>query len=120
MVSADERIKALEARIEELEKQGDFRWEQTKKNLLVLDQNWEREAKLGKRANEIMWEEIQRLDKLTRQITKDLATIQRQHLRYDEAYYHAFPDRLDQDVKVAEQFGKVILKPDGDDDSKKL
>jgi hypothetical protein len=118
MTELDERLKALEAKIESLTKKGDFYWEQTKQNFLGVDENMTKAAQLDKRATEIMWGSIQNLENWGKRIAEELELMRRKNMRYEEAYYHVFPDRREQDAKIADQLNNVISKPTQIGDSK--
>lgn len=119
MTEALELIARLEARIAEIEQKADFRWESIKKNMMVMDENLTKDSALGKRADEIAWAAIQRLEKWGKTIAEELEAFRRKAMRYDEAYYRVFPERLEQDVRVGEQFSDIVSKPAPGADSEK-
>jgi hypothetical protein len=45
--------------------------------------------------------------------------LQLDRMKFDEAYYHIFPDRLEQDVRLFDQLEALNSKPVPDVDSKK-
>lgn len=130
-----QKIAMIESALAKLDEKGNFRWEQMKNNLLILDENLTNDSKHGKRADEIMWASIERfqqsfealfqktLPRIEKRIDDIVAAIEdlrRRSMRYDIAYYQLFPDRLEQDAKLLDQLDSLVAKSPPDSDSPKM
>lgn len=133
MDERDKKIAELEAKVAHLEAMANFRWEQTKKNLKILDRNMMKDAKHGKRADEIAWKSILQIEKsiepllqkllpgLERRvndIVEAVEDLRRRSMRYDQVYYKLFPERLIPDAKLLDQLKTLKRKtrPSGSTD----
>lgn len=112
------RFDALEEKITKLDDKVNFYWEQTKGNFKIADEYMTKEANLSKRFGQLQLERFERIEKWIGSIGEGLEIIKRLSMRYDEAYYRVFPERLDQDARVTAQLRGVLLKPAPDDESK--
>jgi hypothetical protein len=126
-------IAKLEARIEELELNGEFRWKQVKDNFTLAHERIETQRELSLKIETLLdkrigWLEASRdkTDKFSKylaaEIAKscdDLVYIDTQIERLDQVYYHVFPDRLVQDALVRRQISKLDSKTVPDDKSQK-
>ncbi|WP_036263135.1 hypothetical protein [Methylocapsa aurea] len=50
---------------------------------------------------------------------EELESMRRRMMKYDDAYYHIFPERLAHDVRLLDQLDALTSKPVSDADSKK-
>lgn len=58
------------------------------------------------------------LELSVRSIAIALEQIERRMQKWDEVYYHVFPDRVDKDIQFERQLTKLMI-PKTDDDKKK-
>lgn len=128
----NKRIVELETRIIELEKNSDFRWQQTKHNFLLVQERLEKGVDALIQRDQIALDNIEELYKNDKAINDKLSDSikilksmidalgdeqQRARLetmKYDDAYYHIFPDRLAHDVKLSDQLDGLTSKPPSD------
>jgi hypothetical protein len=54
-----------------------------------------------------------------KKILSEQLRVHREMMRFDDAYYHIFPERLPQDIRLFDQLGALTSKPDPDVDPEK-
>jgi hypothetical protein len=57
--------------------------------------------------------------KSLKEVMREQLRVRREMMRYDDAYYHVFPERLAQDVRLLNQLGALTSRPDPDADPEK-
>jgi hypothetical protein len=115
-------IALLEARILELETKCDFRWNATKNNCSILEGRLENNS--GKTTELIqltskLSDHLCNKDDEIKLLSREQLRVRHEMMKYDDAYYNIFPDRLAQDVQVHDQIAALTSKPEPKTDPKK-